>query len=307
MNLDVLKKHAWKSLVVTLGCLSVAIAGMISQSSLTHQVKDASFSLWLTIARWGFLGVVMALVRPLPRHEYPHPWRRALYAAWCVWGITFAMDVCLLMIGIQLDVSSDYLGARYDVPLRMLRLARMAGQTIPVLVILVAEIQHVYGTLTFSHDDHENTIQKMISLWEKKKNVHTGLADIIVYLQPVLLTIGVITLPLLLVLGAFVHKEIVWLLPIGADTTILGCVGMMIMHHRRKEYVQSLPWWILVVSMVGGLCMGGYAFGGPWMPPPWIGEYMHPHRTVLRNVHIVSILLSIVWITVHMMIKKRGR
>ena len=232
---------------------------------------------------WGlrnaFLLIALGALWRLPPME-SRPWRRAVGGAVAMLACGLAVDVAGIVARVGWIVDpSIHLGAVDSVEQRLFRLSVMAAYAVPMLVLLSAA-EPRSGAIANSRE------------------ISARAAALLVRWEPVLFTIGATALASTLAAAAFIHKEITWALPIGADTTLAGCAAAAIRAGRRCDRLAFAGWLAVGVSMVVGLVMGGYSFGGPLPTPDLIGDYGALPRMLLRDGHIMVLSLGVVAIAV---------
>jgi hypothetical protein len=219
--------------------------------------------------RFGFLVIAVGTL-VAARPASPH-WRLAVRAA-------VAMLLCCVMgelwgVLAERSIVAD-LGAIDDVARRLFRLAQMAALAVPLLALLAAREAASMPVTTTARASRA--------------------AQLLLQLEPLLFAIGATTLATILLASAFVYKEIAWALPIGADTTVLACIAAAWRASYRRDRTALWGWAAVAGSMIVGLLMGVYAFGGPLPTPALIGDYASLVRTILRDLHIIVLALGII-------------
>ncbi|HET6384001.1 MAG TPA: hypothetical protein VFJ58_11475, partial [Armatimonadota bacterium] len=176
--------------------------------------------------------------------------------------IATGMALDVLITFASLHLFGQPLGPEDGMPLRLLRLARVACFALPILCFL-------------GEDLWKDDVSRL-ARW--------GAGSLI---------LGAVSMPMALTLAALVHPALKYLLPVPA---IAAFVGVILAAGRSFKHAQRLEqWgWILVgLSMAVGLMMGGYAFNGPLTAPPGLGSYADPARRLMRLAHTDAILLGI--------------
>lgn len=148
--------------------------------------------------------------------------------------------------------------------LRMLRLARAAVLTLPVLTLL-------HHGLAVKADPHSPAVR-----WGR-----IGMVG------------GTILMAATLTAAGVMCPELRFLLPIPAIAIFLGTVSGLWLACRQARPLERWAWFLIVGSMTGGLFVGLFAFGGPLPPPDFLGEYNTVARRVIRLAHIYSIIFGI--------------
>ncbi len=219
------------------------------------------------------LGVLWRLLPAVSR-----PWRWAVAGAAAMLACGVVVDVVGAFARADWIVDPGaHLGAIDSVEHRLFRLAAMAAYAVPMLVLLAAA-EPKAGTIA------------------EAKRILTRIAVLLLRWEPVLFTIGATTLATTLAATVFIHKELAWALPIGADTTVAGCGAAAIRAGWRGDRLAFGGWLAVLVSMGVGLLMGSYSFGGPLPTPGFIGDYDSLPRMLLRDGHIMVLSLGVVGI-----------
>ena len=230
---------------------------------------------------WGlrnaFLLIALGALWQLPP-AVSRPWRWAVGGAVAMLACGVVVDLVGIFARADWIVDpSIHLGAVDSVEQRLFRLSTMAAYAVPMLVLLSAAEPRA-GTIADARE------------------VSARIAALLVRWEPVLFTIGATTLAITLAAAAFIHKELIWALPIGADTTLAGCAAAAIRASWRFDRLAFAGWLAVCVSMVSGLLMGSYSFGGPLPTPDLIGDYGALPRMLLRDGHIMILSLGVVGI-----------
>ena len=221
------------------------------------------------------LGALLQLRTPLCAQ-----WRWAVRAALAM--LFFGVTGELAGAFIQLEWISDFsagLGAADSLERRLFRLGAMAAYAVPMLALLAAG---------------ENK-QKPAA---EAHRLSARIAALLVRWEPLLFAIGAATLASILLAAAFINKELAWLAPIGADTTVAACAAAAIRARWRADGLAFAGWLLVCASMTVGLLMGGYAFDGPMPTPGFIGDYNALPRVLLRDVHVMLLSIGIIGIAV---------
>lgn len=243
------------------------IAGVVPQQ---HVVSHEPMQQWL---RTSFLFIALGALWHLPS-PLTARWRWAVGAAVVVLGFAVLGELAgsLLRSGWIAELSTG-LGAADSLERRLFRLGAMAAYAVPMLVLLAAG------------EPKPDTIAD-------KSRLSARGAALLVRWEPVLFAIGAATLASLLLAAAFVHREITWLAPIGADTTVAACAAAAIRARWRADRLAFGGWMLVCGGLIIGLLMGIYSFGGP-VPSP-IGDYNALPRVILRDVHVMLLAIGIV-------------
>ena len=190
------------------------------------------------------------------------------------WAVGAALTILVCGVAAELiDVRS--LGASDSLEQRLFRLGAMAAYAVPMLALLAAGEQK-----------------------ENQAVATNRLAAILLRLEPFLFAVGASTLATILLAAAFINKELAWLAPIGADTTVAACAAAAIRARSRHDALAFAAWLLVCASMTIGLLMGAYAFDGPLPAPSFIGDYNALPRMLLRDVHVILLSLGMVGIAV---------
>jgi hypothetical protein len=202
-------------------------------------------------------------------------WRlRSTISAQWKWAVRAALTMLVCGVAAELvDISS--LGASDSLEQRLFRLGAMAAYAVPMLALLAASEQK-----------------------EGQPLATNRLAIILLRLEPFLFAVGASTLATILLAAALINKELAWLAPIGADTTVAACAAAAIRARSRHDALAFAAWLLVCASMTIGLLMGAYAFDGPLPAPSFIGDYNTLPRILLRDVHVILLSLGIVGIAV---------
>lgn len=183
--------------------------------------------------------------------------------------------------GYQLvDIGGDTRGFDSLEP-RLLRLGAMAIFALPMLALIAAS-------------------EAKPQLPKTGKGVLSSITCFLVRWEAVLFTVGVVTLPTILIAGAFINKEFTWLSPIGADATAAACVAATIRARFRGDGLAFSGWLLICSGLTIGMLMGIYSFGGPVPTPEIIGDYNALPRTLMREVHVIILITGIVGVAVAM-------
>ena len=212
------------------------------------------------------LGALRRMQTPLSTQ-----WRWAIGGALLVLSGGVAGEVLAMLgnLGWAPDLGAP-LGAADSVENRLLRLGAMAAFAVPMLVLLAA------GELQQPAPVDANRLAKLLVRWE-----------------PLLFAIGVTTLAGLLVAAAFVNRELTWLSPLGADTTVAACAAAAIRARWRADSLAFGAWLLVCAGLAVGLLMGIYSFGGPIPAPAFLSDYNALPRVLLRDGHVMLLVLGI--------------
>lgn len=161
------------------------------------------------------------------------------------------------------DLLAACLGPEDGVRLRMLRLARVASIALPIQAILFDRLR-------------QGGSERRVVRWG-------GLA----------LATGAIGMPLVLTAAALGSQILKYLLPLPADAVLFGAGVAVWLAFRGQSLMARWGWSLLLVSMLVGQLMGGYAFDGPLPAPPAFTGYLDFVRTLARIGHAYAILLGL--------------
>ena len=160
----------------------------------------------------------------------------------------------------------DVLRQPDGLPARLVRLAAMAGVAVPSMALLSARTPVDGGRF---------------DRW-----------------RPTFFAFGMVALPVLLASAALVHHDVLWVIWIGADAVVIGVVLACLRRRRAGDRVGALGWGLVAASMIAGLCMGGYSFGGPLPAPDALSSFLLPARVALRDLHVHAVLVGIALVRV---------
>ena len=198
-------------------------------------------------------------------------WRWAVGGALLVLacGVIGEVLSALASLGWAPDLRAT-LGAADSVERRLFRLGAMAAFAVPMLVLLAA------GEQKQPQPDRANRVAALLVRWE-----------------PVLFAIGVTTLATLLVAAAFINRELTWIAPIGADTTVAACAAAAIRARWTNDGFAFGAWLLVCAGLTIGLLMGIYSFGGPIPAPTLLSDYNALPRVLLRDGHVLLLVVGI--------------
>jgi hypothetical protein len=206
-------------------------------------------------------------------------------------GIAIDLLDALARLGWIADFSVGQ-GAIDSLEQRLLRLGAMAAYAVPMLVLLAAgEYKKTPPSVEFDANSRSSSAR---------------IAALLLRWEPLLFTIGVATLSSVLIAAAFIHIELTWLSPIGADTTFAACAAATIRARRRTDPLAFAGWLLVCVSMSIGLLLGSFAFGGPLPTPNLIGDYNALPRILLRDGHVLLLSLGMIGIAIAATRKQHG-
>ena len=198
------------------------------------------------------------------------------------WAVRLALTVLAIGVAAELFATTGgtatldrHLGVSNGLEYRLFRLGAMATFAVPMLTLLAAS------------EPKPAAARSDGSAWGR-------IGAFLVRWEGTLFAVGVSTLPLILLAGAFVNRELTWLSPIGADTTFAACVAASIRARSRRDRLACSGWLAVSISMGIGLLMGVYSFGGPLPAPTMIGDYDDIIRVLLRSGHVVLMSIGFV-------------
>jgi hypothetical protein len=261
-----------RSMPIWLGVTGVvitvaAMAGIDASASLAAAVSEQQMT-WRAPMQFGlrasFLLISIGAIWRLQSTKST-PWK---------WAVAAALTILVCGVAIEL-VDVRALGASDSLEWRLFRLGAMAAYAVPMLALLAAGEQQDNQALATNR-----------------------LAIVLLRLEPFLFAVGASTLATILLAAAFINKELAWLAPIGADTTVAACAAAAIRARLRYDAVAFAGWLLVCASMTIGLLMGAYAFDGPLPAPGFIGDYNALPRILLRDAHVILLSLGIVGIAV---------
>lgn len=200
---------------------------------------------------------------------------RAILATFCV--AMFLHIVIETILATPNPFLIGPIGPADGMRLRMLRLARAAVLTLPVLTLL-------HHGLAVKADPHSPAVR-----WGR-----TGMLG------------GTILMVATLTAAGLTRPELRFLLPIPAIAIFLGTVSGLWLARRHARPLELWGWTLIVGSMAGGLLIGMVVFEGPLPPPDFIGEYNALARRVIRQAHIYSIIFGVVSIFLSRTLDRRN-
>lgn len=157
-----------------------------------------------------------------------------------------------------------YLGPEDGFRLRLLRLARMALIALSVLTVLFLGLAK--------------------RACPQSRIVHWGRLAMLG---------GTIGIPSLLIAAAFTRVELTTLLPIPAYAMLAGTLCGTQLARRSSRSLEVWGWLLIAIGMAGGLFMGLYAFGTPWLTADWMGPYNDYGRRLIRLAHIDCVVFGL--------------
>ena len=121
---------------------------------------------------------------------------------------------------------------------------------------------------------------------------HTGEATRATRFARALLGIGMVAMPLVLLLSAFVDNRLKYGLAPASDCIAVALIIACLQAWRRDDNPALAGFGTLLVSMALGKLMGFYAFDGPLPAPAALAAYGDPWRIALRDFHIDLMVLG---------------
>lgn len=186
---------------------------------------------------------------------------RLILAIFCS-GLLLHAVVDLIVVTPNLLFVS-HIGPEDGIRLRMLRLARAAGATLPVLALL-----H-HGLAVRADPDSWAVRWGRVTMWG-----------------------GAISMATILTAAGVIFPGLRLLLPIPALAVFVGTATGVRLARRHAGPFEIWGWLLIVLSMAGGLLISMVAFDGPLPPPDIIGDYNNFARQLIRQAHIYTILLG---------------
>lgn len=158
----------------------------------------------------------------------------------------------------------EFLGPDDGVRLRMLRLARAAAIALPAVALLFE------GLATRAGRDLPMARWGRFLLW-----------------------CGVASMSAVLAVAAFTSVGVKYALPLPALTVFAGVSVGIVLAHRHARALEVWGWLLVASSMAVGLCMGLYAFDGPFPAPDFFRGYNDFARRLSRLGHAYCIVLGL--------------
>ncbi len=220
-------------------------------------------------------------------------WRPTIVGASAMLALSLLVDLATTLDLEVLAPLNARLGALDDIERRLFRLAAMASRAVPMIALLAA-----------ASDATTTTTAASTTSSTQSSSLSAKAASLLLRFEPTLFAIGATTLPLILAASGLVHRELAWALPIGADTTLAGCIAAAIRLGRSHDRLGRAGFIAIASSMGAGLIMGTWSFGGPLPTPSILGDYVTVTRTVVRDIHIVSLVAGVVAVATSV---QRGR
>jgi hypothetical protein len=189
-------------------------------------------------------------------------------------ALTLRLALAAVLFGMLLDAGMGlaalqpawmafHLGPEHGIPLRMLRLARVAAIALPIQALHYENLR-------------PEAPERPVVRWG-------GLA----------LAYGALGMPVVLTLAALGNPILKYLLPLPADALLFGAGVAVWRAFRGKSVAVRCGWSLLLGSMLVGQMMGGYAFDGPLPAPPAFTQYLDFARSLARIGHAYAILLGL--------------
>ena len=179
-------------------------------------------------------------------------------------GAVLLAVVELIVAGPSLLLAAP-LGPEDGIRLRMLRLARAAGVTLPTLALL-------HHGLAVRADRRSRAVR-----WGR-----------VCMLGGTILMAGTLTA------AGVTSPGLRYLLPIPAIAIFVGTATGVCLARRHAHPLEFWGWLLILLSMAGGLLVGIVAFDGPVSPPDFLREYTDIVRRILRQAHVHAIVLGVV-------------
>jgi hypothetical protein len=236
---------------------------------------------WATAAWLILSGTLLSLAGFLLIWGTATRWRtprelRVILALFCfaMFGLVVVETVAAipeLLLGLPL-------GSGPDMRSRMLRLARAAAATLPVLTLLHHE-------LTEASDPWRRAVPR----------------------GRITLAAGTILMPTTLIAAAVAWPGLRFMLPIPAVAILVGAMSGLDLARGCGLPLERWGWVLIAGSMAGGLLAGMVAFGGPLPPPGFFDPYDASARQVFRLIHIHAIVVGLAGICISRDLQGRQR
>jgi hypothetical protein len=108
----------------------------------------------------------------------------------------------------------------------------------------------------------------------------------------ILAGIGMVAMPLVLALSAFVDQRLKYALGPAADCFLVALIIACVQAWRSGERAALAGFGTVLASMLLGKLMGFYAFDGPLLAPAALTAYADAWRVALRHFHIDFMVLG---------------
>jgi len=120
-----------------------------------------------------------------------------------------------------------------------------------------------------------------------------------------LLGIGMVALPLVLVLSAFVDERLKYGLGPASDCFTVALIIACVQAARRSDGASLAGYGTILASMLLGKAMGFYAFDGPLSAPAALATYGDAWRVALRNFHIDLMVIGYTFLLWPVLVRPR--
>ena len=217
----------------------------------------------LLLAPLGALGVVAGLALLLSRTCAGWENCELRYLLWILL-IGSALEVVLSFYGIVSEVLAASLADPNMLPMQMLRLARAAAMTLPVLALLYRRLAE------------RRALASAAASW--------GCLAIFA---------GAALMPAVLCLASWVDPKCKYLLPLPAMLVFFACSIAVRLAREAAGRAEYFGWLLIATSMGAGMLMGTYSFEGPLPPPKFVGDYADFARLLIRRAHSYGIVFGI--------------
>ena len=217
----------------------------------------------LLLAPLGALGVTAGLALLLSRTSagWDNPELRYLLG---ILLLGSALEVALSFYGVVAEVLAASLADPNSLPMRMLRLARVAAMTLPVLALLYRRLA------------------------EQK-----AFASAAASLGCLAIFAGAALMPAVLCLASWVDPRCKYLLPLPAMLVFFACAIGVRLARGTAGHPEPFGWLLIATSMGAGMLMGTYSFEGPLPPPSFVGDYGDFVRLLIRQAHGYGMVFGI--------------
>ena len=217
----------------------------------------------LLLAPLGALGVVAGLALLLLRTSAGWD-NRELRFLLGILLLGSALEVALSFYGVLSEVLAAPLADPNTLPMRMLRLARVAAMTLPVLALLYRRLAE------------RKALASAAASW--------GCLAIFA---------GAALMPAVLCLASWVDPRCKYLLPMPAMLVFFACAIAGRLARGTARHPESFGWLLIATSMGAGMLMGTYSFEGPLPPPEFVGDYGDFVRLLIRQAHGYGIVFGV--------------